>query len=62
MTSILDFLSLCINMDSIIMAITTADRPLSLLCHFLMNIIKLINNTKWACWYDATHAHMPQIH
>jgi hypothetical protein len=27
-----------------------------------MKFIRLINNTKWAHWYDTTHAHMPQIH
>jgi hypothetical protein len=62
MTSILDFSSLCINMDLIIMAITTTDSPLPILHQFLMKFIRLINNTKWACWYDAIHAHMPQIH
>jgi hypothetical protein len=49
MMSILDFLSLCINMDYIITAITTADSPLPILHQFLMKFIKLINNTKWAC-------------
>jgi hypothetical protein len=62
MTSILDFLSLCINMESIIMAITTTSSPLPILHQFLMKFNRLINNTKWACWYGVTHAYMPQIH
>jgi hypothetical protein len=45
MASILDFSSHCINMDLIIMAITTTDSPLPILCEFLMKFIRLINNT-----------------
>jgi hypothetical protein len=62
MMSILNFSSLCINMDLIITAITSADIPSPILRQFLMKFIRLINNTKWAHWYDATHMHMPQIH
>jgi hypothetical protein len=60
--SILNFSSLCINMDSIITAITTANSPSSILHQFFMKFIRLINNTEWACWYDATQANMHQIH
>ncbi len=62
MTSILDLSSLSINMDLIIMAITTANSPLPILHQFLIKFIRLFNNTKWACWYCAYHAHMSQIH
>jgi hypothetical protein len=64
MVYIVDFSSLCINMDSIIMAITTGDSPPPILHQFLMKFIRIINNTdtEWAQWYDATHAHMPLIH
>ncbi len=48
MTFILDFLSLCINMDSTITAITTHDSPLPILRQFLIKFIRLINNTEWA--------------
>jgi hypothetical protein len=58
----LNFLSLCINMDSIIMAIATANSPSPILHQLLMKFIRLTNNTIWAHWYGATHAHMPQIH
>ncbi len=47
MMSILDFLSLCINMDSITTAITSADNPLPILSQFLMKVIRITNNTKW---------------
>ncbi len=48
MVSIVDFSSLCINMDSIITAITTADSPPPILRQFLMKFIRIINNTEWA--------------
>jgi hypothetical protein len=46
--SIADFFSLCINMDLIITAITTANSPPSILCQFLMKFIRIINNSEWA--------------
>jgi hypothetical protein len=61
-TSVLNFSSLCINMDSIITAITTADNLLPILHQFLMKFARVMINTKWACWFDATHVHMPLIH
>jgi hypothetical protein len=62
MVSIIDFSSLCINMDLIITAITTAGSPPSILCQFLMKFIRIINNSEWAQWYDAAHACMPLLH
>ena len=62
LVSIVDFSILCINMDSIIMAITTTDSPPPILRQFLMKFIRIINNTEWAQWYDATHAHMPRFY
>jgi hypothetical protein len=46
MVSIVDFSSLCINMDLIITAITTADSPLPILHQFLMKFIRIINSTE----------------
>jgi hypothetical protein len=60
--SIVNFSSLCINMDLIITAITTADSPPAILRQFLMKFIRIINSTVRAQWYDATHAHMPLLH
>ncbi len=52
--------SLCINMDSIIMAITTAGNLLPILHLFLIKFIRIINDSKGGCWFNATHVHMPQ--
>jgi hypothetical protein len=62
MVLIVDLSSLCINMGSIITAITTTDSPPPILCLFLMKFIRIINNTEWAQWYNATHTHMPLLH
>jgi hypothetical protein len=62
MVSVVNFSSLCINMDLIIMVITTADSPPPILCQFLMKFIRIINSTEWAQWYNATHIHMPLLH
>jgi hypothetical protein len=60
--SVINISSLCINIVSIIVAITTADSPPPILCQFLMKFIRIINSTEWAQWYDATHVHMPLLH
>jgi hypothetical protein len=60
--SIVNFSSLCINMDSIIMAISTADSPPPILHQIFMKFIRIINNMEWAQWYNATHVHMPLLH
>jgi hypothetical protein len=62
MVSVVNFSSLCINMDLIITAITTADSPPPILCQFLMKFIRIINSTEWARWYNAPHVHMPVLH
>jgi hypothetical protein len=62
MVSIVNVSSLCINMDSIIMGITTADSPPPILHQFLMKFIRIINSTELARWYDVTHPHMPLLH
>ncbi len=49
MMPILELSSLCINMDSIIIAITIADNPLPILHQFLIEFNKIINSTKWSC-------------
>jgi hypothetical protein len=62
MVSIFNFSSLCIDMDLIITAITTADSLPPILHQFLMKFIRIIISTEWARWYNATHAHMPLLH
>jgi hypothetical protein len=48
MVSVVGFSSLCINMDLIIMAITTADSPPPIFHQFLMKFIRIINSTELA--------------
>ncbi len=60
--SAINFYNLCINMDLIIMAISTADSLPPILHQFLMKFIRIINSTEWVRWYDATHVHMPLLH
>ncbi len=62
MVSVINFSSLCINMDSIVMTITTADNPPPILCQFLMKFIRTIKSTEWTRWYNAAHVHMPLLH
>ncbi len=62
MVSIVNFSSLCININSIITAITLADNPPPILRQLLMKFIRIINNIEWAQWYDATHVHMPNLY
>jgi hypothetical protein len=62
MVSGINFSSICINMDLIIMAITTAENPPPILCQFSMKFIRIINSTEWAQWYNATHVHLPLLH
>ncbi len=50
MVSAVNFSSLCINMDSIITAITTADSPPPIFRQFLMKFIRIVNSTEWAQW------------
>ena len=46
MSSVINFTSLSINMDSIITAITTTDSLPPILCQFLLNCIQITNNTE----------------
>ena len=27
-----------------------------------MNFIKIVNNTKWGCWFELNHGCMPSLH
>jgi hypothetical protein len=44
MHSMVNFSSLCINMDTIITAICSNDEPQPILCQILLNFIAIINN------------------
>ncbi len=44
MHSMVDFSSLCINMDTIITAISSYDEPQPILCQILLNFVAIVNN------------------
>ena len=62
MSLVVDFTSLCINMDSIITVITTADSPSPILLQFLLNFVRITNNTEWAYWWESNPGRMPNLH
>jgi hypothetical protein len=52
MHSMVEFSSLCINMDTIITDICSNDEPQQILCQILLNFAPIINNPDWVCWSD----------
>jgi hypothetical protein len=50
--SMVDFSSLCINMDTIITAICSKDRPQLILHQILLNFVAIVNNPDWVRWSD----------
>ncbi len=52
MHSIVDFSSLCINMDTIITAICSNDEPQLILCQILLNFVDTVNNPDWVRWSE----------
>jgi hypothetical protein len=61
MQSMVDFSSLCINMDIIITAICSNDWPQPILCQILLNFIAIVNNPDWVRWSDNVGL-MPSLH
>ena len=62
MSLVVNFTSLCINIDSVITAITTADSLPPILRQFLLNFVRITNNTEWAHWHDLNPGRMPNLH
>jgi hypothetical protein len=58
MQSMLNFSSLCINMDTIITAICSNDEPQPILHQ---NLLKFVNNPHWVRWSDIVGS-MPLLH
>jgi hypothetical protein len=52
MQSMVDFSSLCINMDTIITAICSNGRPQPILRQILLNFITIVKNPDWVRWSD----------
>ena len=47
MQSMMDFSSLCINMDMIITAICSNNGPQPIFCQILLNFVAIVNNPDW---------------
>jgi hypothetical protein len=60
MHPMVDFSSLCINMDTIITAICSNDEPQLFLCQILLNFVAIVNNPDWVNWSDNIGS-MPSI-
>jgi hypothetical protein len=52
MQPMMDFSSLCINMDTIITAICSNDRPQPIFHQNLLNFVAIVNNPDWVHWSD----------
>jgi hypothetical protein len=61
MLSIVDFSSLCINMDTIITTICSNDEPQLILCQILLNFVAIVNNPDWVRWLENVGS-MPLLH
>jgi hypothetical protein len=61
MTSMVDFSSLCINMDTIITAICSNDEPRPILRQLLLHFVAIVNNPDWVRWTEAVGP-MPLLH
>jgi hypothetical protein len=61
MHSMVDFSSLCINMDTIITAICSNDEPQPILHQILLNFVAIVNNPDWVHWSDNVGS-MPLLH
>ncbi len=61
MQSMVNFLSLSINMDMIITTICSNDEPQPILRKILLNFVAIVNNPDWVRWADNVGL-MPLLH
>jgi hypothetical protein len=61
MQSMMDFSSLCINMDMIITSICSNDGPQPIFHQILLNFVAIVNNPDWVRWSDNIGL-MPLLH
>jgi hypothetical protein len=61
MQSMVDFSSLCINMDTIITAICSNDGSQPIFCQILLNFVAIVNNPDWVHWSNNVGL-MPLLH
>jgi hypothetical protein len=59
--SMVDFSSLCINMDRIITTICFNDEPQPILHQIFLNFVAIINNPDWVRWSNNVGL-MPSLH
>ncbi len=52
MQSMVDFFSLCINMDRIIAVICSNNEPQLIFHQILLNFVAIVNNPNWVRWSD----------
>ncbi len=57
-----DFTSLCINSDTIMMAMFSTEGPQPLYHQFLLIFVKTVNNRDWADWFAKNGGNMPGLH
>ncbi len=53
MLSMVDFSSVCINMNTIITTIYSSGKPQLILCKILLNFVAIVNNLNRVCWYES---------
>ena len=61
MHPMVDFSSLCINMDMIITALCSNNEPQQILRQILLNFVAIVNNLDWVRWLDNVGS-MPSLH
>jgi hypothetical protein len=61
MQSMMDFSSLCINMDTIITAICSNDGPQPIFRQILLKLVAIVNNPDWLHWSNNVGS-MPLLH
>ncbi len=57
----MDFSSLCININKVITAICSNNRPQPIFCQILLNFVAIVNNPDWVRWSDNVGL-MPSLH
>jgi hypothetical protein len=53
MTSMVNFSSLCINMNTNITAIYSSNKSQPILCQIFLNFVAIVNNSDWVRWYES---------
>ena len=61
MHSMVDFSSLCINMDTIITVICSNNEPQPILHQILLNFVTIVNDADWVRWSDNVGP-VPSLH